>query len=48
MDAATGQTMMCFFPGFRVPTNGYGGTMYANFYLEPMNHFKISIPDNYW
>jgi len=45
IDASNGQYLACYFPGFIVPSNGNGGTMYANFYRDPMNFFKAqSIP----
>jgi len=48
--ANTGQYLACYFPGFIVPSyTGGGGTMYANFYREPMHFFKPNnVPSMYW
>lgn len=49
INANAGGYLACYFPGFNTPTSsGNGGTMYVNFYSDPMGHFKLNpLPEQF-
>lgn len=49
INANSGQNLMCFFPGFKLPSSSNGNwNLVSNFYRDPMNHFKYwSLPEQF-
>ena len=48
VNAANGQYLSCFIPGFKIPTSAGVNRLYANFYGENLNHFKFNpLPNKF-
>lgn len=49
INANVGQNLMCFFPGFKLPSSSSSNwRLYSNFYRDPMNHFKYwGLPEQF-